>query len=116
MEAYNVWLLSHLTQDERIALIIGMKHLEDVGPGKATEQELDAVHSILQKGEERIAKEPCEAWEEYRRLYIRAEILNSSQRLLTRAELDELNEINAWLGKRVLFHLETGRMGPYYLK
>jgi hypothetical protein len=93
-----------------------MKHLMDARPGTATEQEMDTVHSILLKGEERAAKEPCEAWEEYRWKYIRAENLRRSQRHLTNAEDHELDEINLWLERRVRFHLETGKMGSYYLK
>lgn len=116
MEAYYGWVCSHLTQDERIALILGMKPLIDARPRKASEQEMDAVHSILLRGEERAAKEPCEAWEKYRRFYVRAESLRRAGRLLTDAEGHELNELNGWLGRRVLFHLETGKMGPYYLK
>jgi hypothetical protein len=96
-KAKAAWVLDHLTLGEESELIEAMKAVQELRPGQASEAQLDCVHSIMLKGEERAEKQPAEAWEEYKRVFSRAETLRNVGRIPTEAEALERQELSKWL-------------------
>lgn len=94
--ARDSWIVCHLTEGEQVELAKGIKYLIDLGPGKATESEMDAVHALQQLGEQRALQESASAWETFKTKSIRAEQIRNTLRISTDKEKDGLSALNRW--------------------
>lgn len=90
-EAYMAWVVRHLTSDEQMQLCQRIKAYNE---GDAMDSDAQA---IIYLGEERAAKKPATAYEDFRTKYVRAEVLRHKGCPLTDAEGDELLALNMWL-------------------
>jgi len=94
-EAESSWLIYHLTEDERDALVHLLVSIKD---GQASPPDWERRHGdLMAKAAERAAKEPPSLREEFIQKSVRAEMLRQTGRRLTEAEGDELRALNAWL-------------------
>jgi hypothetical protein len=94
--ARMAWLVSHLTEEERVEGSRCIKRLEtDQGDKEAEER----MHELLAKAEIRGDTRPASVKEEFHKKHSRAEELRNRGRALTDPEHDELRALNAWFEK-----------------
>jgi len=93
--AESSWLVYHLTEDERDALVDLLCSAKD---GQAPPPDWERKYGdLVAKGAQRASKEPPGLREEFIRKSVRADMLRHVGGRLTDAEGDELRALNAWL-------------------